>query len=118
MLNERMTKKELLKRVKKNQMKASVLEEVEKNTRESKQKLWEEHQLNWINIQNITEKVEEQCGCPGYFQEEIALLKISFNELMQEIEAKIADCQKKKAALEAELDDLIEIGRQLEHAKK
>ncbi|WP_088816484.1 MULTISPECIES: hypothetical protein [Listeria] len=83
-----MTKQELIKRVQKNQIKAVALE-----------------------------KLELHLGCPGYFQEEIALLAIPFHDLMQDMETKIAEYQKKKMEIEAEMDDLIEIGRQLEQRK-
>lgn len=112
------SKQELIKQVQKNQIKAAALEKVAKNTRENKQMLWEEHQQKWASIQQATEELEKHLGCPGYFREEIALLELPFHELMQDMETKMAGYQKKQAEVEAEMDDLIEIGRQLEQEEK
>ncbi|EUJ43258.1 hypothetical protein MCOL2_20608 [Listeria fleischmannii FSL S10-1203] len=103
---------------KKNQMKAAALEKIENDTQKTRQKLWEEHQRKWADIQQATEELERHLGCPGYFREEIALLEIPFHELMQDMERKIADYQDQKVEVEAEMDDLIEIGRQLEQGNK
>jgi hypothetical protein len=117
MENEGITKQELLKRVQKNQIKAAALEKVAKDTLEMRQKLWEEHQSKWRSIQKATEELEMHLGCPGYFREEITLLELPFHELMRDMGRKIADYQEKKAEVDAEMDDLIEIGRQLEQGK-
>jgi hypothetical protein len=114
---EAISKEELIQRVQKNQIKAAALEKVAKNTWETRQKLWEEHQSKWGSVQKATEALEMHLGCPGYFREEIALLELPFHDLMRDMERKIADYQEKKAEVDAEMDDLIEIGRQLEQGK-
>lgn len=115
---ESISKEELIQRVQKNQMKAAALEKIENDTQKTRQKLWAEHQRKWADILQATEELERHLGCPGYFQEEIALLEIPFHELMQDMERKIADYQEQKVEVEAEMDDLIEIGRQLEQSNK